>query len=84
MGEAESCASSRAPGVGRAVVALLGPRCGTMVVQRLPVRFHEVRRRGGACLFGDSDRRRVFSFCLAVLVLVSVTAMRGGCTGGGG
>jgi hypothetical protein len=55
-----------------------------MVVQRLPVRFHEVRRRGGACLFGDSDRRRVFSFCLAVLVLVSVTAMRDGCTGGGG
>jgi hypothetical protein len=52
-----------------------------MVVQRLPVWFHEVRSRGGACLFGDGDRRRVFSFCLAVLVLVSVRAVRGGCTG---
>jgi hypothetical protein len=81
MGEAEPYALSHAPPPrwwGGAMVALLGPRSGTMVVWRLPVWVHEVRRPGGACLFGDSNWRRVCGFCLVVMLLTLVRAVRGG------
>jgi hypothetical protein len=47
-----------------------------MVVRRLPVWIHEVRHHGGACLFGDSDWRRVCGFCLVIMLLTLVRAVR--------